>query len=74
MDNAIMVIAPYWDNGTGTWVFDDETVGLVKEPFVEGIPQMILAQRKFDTYFHGTAQKKYTLRSKYRLSRNQYGL
>jgi hypothetical protein len=39
MDNSIMIIAPYWYQGT--WVFDDEYVGLVKEPFVEGIPEMI---------------------------------
>lgn len=37
--NAIMVIAPY--RYQGTWVFDDRTVGLVKEPFVAGIPEMI---------------------------------
>lgn len=34
-----MVIAPYWFEGT--WVFDDERVGLDKEPFVAGIPEMI---------------------------------
>ena len=37
--NSIMVIAPYWHNGT--WVFDDDRVGLEKEPFVSGIPEMI---------------------------------
>lgn len=37
--NAIMVIAPY--RYQGTWVFDDRTVGLVKEPFVAGVPEMI---------------------------------
>jgi hypothetical protein len=37
--NAIMVIAPYWYNGT--WVFDDPAVGLVREPFVAGVPEMI---------------------------------
>jgi hypothetical protein len=37
--NAIMVIAPYWYNGT--WVFDDPAVGLRREPFVAGVPQMI---------------------------------
>jgi len=31
--------APYWDSGT--WVFDDERVGLVREPFVIGVPDMI---------------------------------
>ena len=39
MANAIMVIAPYWYEGT--WVFDDESVGLLREPFVEGVPDMI---------------------------------
>jgi hypothetical protein len=39
MFNAIMVIFPY--KYEQTWVFDDERVGLVKEPFVSGIPQMI---------------------------------
>jgi hypothetical protein len=37
--NAIMVIAPYWSNGT--WVFDDPAVGLRREPFVAGVPEMI---------------------------------
>ena len=37
--NSIMVIVPYWYQGT--WVFDDPTVGLVREPFVSGIPEMI---------------------------------
>ncbi len=39
MSNAMMVIFPYRDRDT--WVFDDETVGLVREPFVSGIPEMI---------------------------------
>lgn len=38
-ENAIMVIAPY--RHQGTWVFDDASVGLVKEPFVAGVPEMI---------------------------------
>jgi hypothetical protein len=37
--NAIMVVAPYWYNGT--WVFDDPEVGLRREPFVAGVPEMI---------------------------------
>jgi hypothetical protein len=32
---ALMVIAPYW--WSGTWVFDDLAVGLVREPFAERI-------------------------------------
>ena len=34
-----MIIAPYWYEGT--WVFDDEARGLIKEPFVSGVPDMI---------------------------------
>jgi hypothetical protein len=37
--NAIMVIAPYWYNGT--WVFDDASAGLKREPFVAGVPEMM---------------------------------
>lgn len=37
--NSILVIAPYRYNGT--WVFDDARVGLVREPFVAGVPEMI---------------------------------
>ena len=37
--NSIMVIQPY--RHAGTWVFDDPAVGLVQEPFVSGIPEMI---------------------------------
>lgn len=39
MPNQIQVIAPYWS--AGTWVFDDPSTGLVREPFVQGIPEMI---------------------------------
>jgi len=38
-DNSIQVIAPY--KYAGTWVFDDPRVGLEREPFVAGIPEMI---------------------------------
>ncbi|MEG3976846.1 hypothetical protein QT970_19800 [Microcoleus sp. herbarium8] len=41
MSNAMMVIYPYREQYT--WVFDDERVGLVREPFVQGVPQMIEA-------------------------------
>ncbi len=37
--NSIMVLAPYRYHGT--WAFDDPDVGLVREPFVAGIPEMI---------------------------------
>ena len=39
MANALFVIVPYWYEGT--WVFDDPAVGLQREPFVAGIPEMI---------------------------------
>ncbi len=39
MANILMVIVPYWYQGT--WVFDDESVGLNQEPFVAGVPEMI---------------------------------
>lgn len=34
-----MVLFPYLNQGT--WVFDDEEIGLRKEPFVAGIPQIL---------------------------------
>lgn len=37
--NAIMIIAPYWSSGT--WVFDDPAAGLVREPFVSGVPEVL---------------------------------
>ena len=39
MANQIQIIAPYWY--LGTWVFDDPTTDLVREPFVSGVPEMI---------------------------------
>lgn len=39
--NQIRVIAPYWDDESATWVFDEHDYGLIKEPFVLGVPQMI---------------------------------
>lgn len=38
-ENALLIIAPYWYEGI--WVFDDPTVGLKREPFVLGVPEMI---------------------------------
>jgi len=37
--NALLVIFPY--KCQGTWVFDDPTVGLFREPFIAGIDTMI---------------------------------
>jgi hypothetical protein len=39
MSNAMMIIHPYRDRGD--WVFDDEQAGLVREPFVFGMPEII---------------------------------
>lgn len=39
MANFLSVILPY--RYEGMWVFDDPRVGLVREPFVSGIPEMI---------------------------------
>jgi hypothetical protein len=39
MPQAVMVIEPY--RLDDMWVFDDVTVGLKQEPFVEGITEMI---------------------------------
>jgi hypothetical protein len=41
MPNQIQVIAPYWLETAGTWVFDDADKDLVREPFVSGVPAMI---------------------------------
>lgn len=38
-ENSILVIFPY--RFESTWVFDDVRAGLVREPFVSGIPEMI---------------------------------
>lgn len=37
--NSIMAIHPY--KSDGLWVFDDASVGLVREPFVAGADEMI---------------------------------
>lgn len=37
--NSIMIIHPY--KYEGTWVFDDEKVGLQQEPFVSGADKII---------------------------------
>ncbi len=44
LNNAILVIQPYKWNGL--WVFDDPRVGLDKEPFVSGMPEIIDAAVK----------------------------
>ena len=74
MPNHIMVIAPYWVDTLGAWVFDDPKVGLEQEPFVSGVPEMIdflvkdipNARNGFRMLFSATAfpgyQKKLTWR------------
>ena len=37
--NSLFIIVPY--RHTGTWVFDDSSRGLSKEPFVAGMPELI---------------------------------
>lgn len=45
--NSLFVIHPYlWNR---SWVFDDAERGLTKEPFVQGIPEMI---QHFTTHLH----------------------
>jgi hypothetical protein len=39
MPDAVLVIEPY--RHEGAWVFDDQATGLVREPFVAGITEMI---------------------------------
>ncbi len=39
MSNSIIVIFPY--RYQDMWVFDDSKVGLIQEPFVSGMPQII---------------------------------
>lgn len=39
--NSLMVLHPYLHNGM--WVFDDESKGLDKEPFVAGVPEILEA-------------------------------
>jgi hypothetical protein len=38
-NNSLFTINPYYHSGM--WVFDDDRVNLVKEPFVSGMPDII---------------------------------
>jgi hypothetical protein len=75
--NALSVIFPYKFNGQ--WVFDDEWVGLVREPFVAGIDTMIdrittdipNATKGFKLIFSPTPFPGYTV--KLTLRREEYG-
>lgn len=75
--NALTVIKPYrWE---GMWVFDDESVGLVKEPFVSGADEMIdrlvseipVASDGFRLIFSGTPFPGYSTHLSWR--REEYG-
>lgn len=75
--NALLVIMPYKWNGQ--WVFDDESVGLIREPFVSGIDVMIDratanipdAAKGFKLIFSATPFPGYTLKLDWR--RAEYG-
>ena len=70
--NALMVIAPYKDEGM--WVFDDPAVGLSKEPFIAGIDTMIdkmvadipNAERGFRAIFSATPFPGHTSKLEWR--------
>jgi hypothetical protein len=70
--NALMVIAPYKDEGM--WVFDDAAVGLSKEPFIAGIDTMIdkmvadiaNAERGFRAIFSATTFPGHTFKLEWR--------
>ncbi|MEK8015371.1 MAG: DUF6717 family protein [Candidatus Parabeggiatoa sp.] len=63
--NSIMVIFPY--RYQDIWMFDDEKVGLVQEPFVEGMPEIIdlfvqnmpNAEQGFKLFFSATPFPSY---------------
>jgi hypothetical protein len=75
--NSIFIIHPY--RSSGTWVFDDESHGLVREPFVSGIPEMIDefvqdvpdAANGFNLLFASNPFPGY--RKKLRRTREEYG-
>jgi hypothetical protein len=71
-DNSLFVVRPY--KHQGTWVFDDDTVGLQREPFVLGIDEMIErlvttipnAERGFRLIFAPHAFPGYTAKLEWR--------
>jgi hypothetical protein len=75
--NSLFVISPY--RYQGMWVFDDPTVGLVREPFVFGIDLMIdrlvagipNAHEGFGLIFSPTPFPGYTVKLGWR--RSEYG-
>jgi hypothetical protein len=75
--NSLFVIAPY--RYQGIWVFDDENVGLHREPFVSGIDLMIdrlvadipNAEKGFRLIFSPSPFPGYTVKLEWR--RSEYG-
>ena len=73
----MLMIAPYWSGGT--WVFDDPSRGLTREPFVSGVPEMIdrlvrdipNAERGFRLLFSAGPFPGY--QAKFRRGREEYG-
>jgi hypothetical protein len=70
--NAVYVIAPYKYHGQ--WVFDDDRVGLVREPFISGVDTMIdravagipSAESGFVLVFSATAFPGYAIKLEWR--------
>lgn len=81
MNNSLMVLNPYYHSGM--WVFDDPNTGLVREPFVAGVPEIlevllqqqgILEQAKergFTLVFSASPFPQYQLHARW--SREEYG-
>lgn len=77
MSNSISVIFPY--KYEEMWVFDDEAVGLSKEPFVSGMPQILAiatqdipdANKGFALLFSKTPFPGYQLKMEWK--REEYG-
>lgn len=75
--NALSVLFPY--KYEGMWVFDDPAVGLVREPFVLGIDEMINrvvanipnAEKGFRLIFSPTPFPGYAVKLEWR--REEYG-
>ena len=63
--NSMMIIFPY--QYQGVWMFDDERVELEKEPFIEGMPEIIdifvqnipNAEQGFKLFFSATSFPNY---------------
>lgn len=70
-NNSILVIKPYVWNGA--WVFDDESVGLVHEALISGVPEVIERltrtndienpEKGFKLYFSANAFPQYQIKA-----------